>query len=265
MTGAGGSQVLGRVDAADLLGLPFATQLTERLAKRVLREQFVALTGASGDGKLVDRAVDRVWVIGVLRPRTIQVPAYRGHDDGTGHVRSVDDVPVMRVVLTESTTSGERRRLAELLHRSMPRPVVVVLDAPDRPTELALALTHVSRTDPQKTSSVIDHALVVPLADLPAGALDVACRDRTDLWALYRDLVLQAATGGSPASSLRAEEAVEAHHRLTALRAERDAAVREAKRAASQQERITANGRARTLRGLIEATSGTLYSCQPES
>lgn len=256
------SPEVAEVDPVRLMNLPERARLSERLTKKMLRDQFGE--GTTPEGKLVDKSVASARVAGILRPETVLVPAHRDlRSDGTNY-REVTDIPVLHVRLTPNVTPAERRRLVEMVQRAMPRPVVLLLDGPDQPAELALALTHVSRTDPEKQTSVIDAAITVPVDDLPAGALDIARRDRTDLWALYRDLVRIAAAGGRPASAaLGADEAVRLHHRLAALRTELDTVVRESKREKSQRSRITLNTRAKALRRQIQDAVAALHGPDP--
>ncbi|WP_447005881.1 DUF4391 domain-containing protein [Saccharothrix isguenensis] len=249
------------LNPAEVLGLPERARLSERLTKRLLRDQVGGDTRSAPDRRLVDRAVASAQVVGILRPETILVPVYRDHGrDGTGD-SEISDIAVLHLRLNAKITPSDRRRLVELVQRAMPRPVVLFLDGPDLPGELALALTHVNRTDPEKRTSVIDATITVPVAELPNGVLDITRCDRTDLWALYRDLVRIVATAGRPASAaLGADEAVQLHHRLAALRAELDAVAREAKRARSQQSRIALNTTAKVLRQQIATVRTDLYS-----
>ncbi|SDP26399.1 DUF4391 domain-containing protein [Lentzea jiangxiensis] len=252
------------LNPADVLGLPERARLSERLTKRLLRDQVGGDARSTPDRRLVDRAVASAQVVGILRPETILVPVYRDRGrDGTGD-REISDIAVLHLRLNPKIATSDRRRLVELVQRAMPRPVVLFLDGPDLPGELALAFTHVSRTDPEKRTSVIDATITVPVTELPDGALDITRCDRTDLWALYRDLVRIAATAGRPASAaLGADEAVQLHHRLAALHAELDAVAREAKRARSQQSRIALNTTAKVLRQQIATVRTSLYSADP--
>ncbi|MFD7652861.1 DUF4391 domain-containing protein [Actinosynnema sp. NPDC059797] len=248
------------LDPAEVLGLPERAQLSKRLTKRLLRDQVSGDTKSTPNRRLVDRAVASAQVVGILRPETILVPVYR---DGTGD-HEISDVPVLHIRMNPKIASSDRRRLVELVQRAMPRPVVLFLDGPDLPGELALALTHVSRTDPERRTSVIDATITVPVAELPDGALDITRCHRTDLRVLYRDLVRIAATGGRPASAaLGADEAVQLHHRLATLQAELDVVAREAKRARSQQSRIALNTTAKALRQQIATVRANLYSAEP--
>ncbi|MFG1635416.1 DUF4391 domain-containing protein [Pseudonocardia alni] len=243
-----------QVDVADLLGLPPRARFSERLSKKVLREQ-IGGGGGTSEARLLDKVVASARVVGVLRPETIQVPAHRQAD------REITDIAVLHVEPVPGTTAGERRRLVELIQRAMPRPVVLLLDGPGQLAELSLALTHINRTDPERQTSVIDFAISVLVDDLAPGSLSLPRCDHTDLWALYGDLVRLAASGGRPAGAgLSAQEAVELHHHLRAQEAELDAAVREAKRAPAQRDRIAWNTRAKALRDSMATLRDRLYS-----
>ncbi|OLL72874.1 Methyl-accepting chemotaxis protein [Pseudonocardia sp. Ae168_Ps1] len=242
------------MDVADLLRLPPRARFSERLSKKVLREQ-IGGGGGTSEARLLDKAVASARVVGVLRPETIQVPAHRQAD------REVTDIAVLHVEPTRGTTAGERRRLVKLVQRAMPRPVVLLLDGPGQPAQLSLALTHINRTDPERQTSVIDADITVPVDDLHPDGLSLARCDHTDLWALYGDLVRLAASGGRPAGvRLSAEEAVELHHRLRAQETELDALVLDARRAPAQRDRIALNTKAKALRNSVTTLRDRLYS-----
>ena len=239
-------------DGASLLGLPDAARQDHRITKKMLAEQFEER--APADARLIAKAVAAARLVGILRPETIQVPRYQ---DGE---RVVIDIPVIEVVLTDKATAADRSHIAELLHRSMAKPIALVALMPEGTTMLSVALSHVSRTDPTRSTSVIDAHLMVPAGQIAPGALHVDRLDHTDMWALYRDLVRTAATNGQPASAaLQAADAIAVRRRLADLEAELAAVVRDARQAKSQQVRIDLNTRARTLRGQIGRARETLY------
>lgn len=239
-------------DGESLLGLPDTARIDHRITKKMLAEQFEER--APADARLIGKAVAAARLVGILRPETIQVPRYQ---DGE---RGVVDIPIIEATLTDKTTVADRTRVAELIHRSMAKPVVLVAYTPDGDTLLSLALSHVSRTDPSRSTSVIDAHLMVPARQIEPGALHVDRLDHTDMWALYRDLVRMAATDGRPASvTLQVADAVAVRRRLADLEADLAAVVRDARQAKSQQVRIDLNTRARTLRAQISHARETLY------
>jgi hypothetical protein len=237
---------------AVVLGLPRSAQQASRLPKKTLIEQAAS---QPADAALISRTISTASVVTVLRPQNVMIPAYV--DDQ----RRVEDIAVFQVDLTESASPGDVTRLVELLHRSMPRPLVLFLSCSPEGTLLSLALTHISLADPDRATSVVDRSVVVPLEGIPVGALRLEALNRTDLWTLYRDIVRVSAAGGRPASvGLSAEQALDLRVRLTSLRAELDSVARAAKREKSQSGRINLNIRARELRQQIEDVAGSLYS-----
>ncbi|MDH6190281.1 hypothetical protein M2168_003313 [Streptomyces sp. CZ24] len=190
--------------------------------------------------------------------RPSKCPSTRGTE------RTVVDIPVLEVVLADPTTAADRTRVTELVHRSMAKPVVLFALMPDGATTLSLALTHVSRTDPTRSTSVIDAHVLVPAGQIEAGALRLDRLDRTDMWALYRDLVRTAAADGRPASTaLQAGEAILLRRGLTDLETELATVVRDAKQAKNQQRRIELNTRARSLRAQMVRARSALYGARP--
>lgn len=232
-----------QLDPVEILALPARAHLQERITKKLLEKQ---AKDKSLDAKAV-RPIASAAVIGILRPETIQVPAYRDDE------RTVADIPIIQIRLTERTTPAENRRVAELLFRAMPRPSVLILVPAVGSPVLHVALTHVSRTDPERSTSVIDAEVSIDLADVPEGALRLDGLDRTNLWTLYQDLVRRAV--GVTRPDLTAEEAVGAHDKLATLQAELDAVVREAKREKGANARIKLNVRAKALRAEIASVN----------
>ncbi|MFK4121383.1 DUF4391 domain-containing protein [Streptomyces longwoodensis] len=240
-------------DGADLLALPDAARHHHRITKKMLATQFE--DQAPADARLITKAVASAELVGILRPETIQVPRYQDAE------RAVVDVPVLEVLVAEKTSAADRTRVTELVHRSMAKPVVLLAHMPDGHTTLSLALSHVSRTDPTRSTSVIDAHVMVPAEVIEQGALHLDRLDRTDMWALYRDLVRTAAADGRPASTaLQAVDAIALRRRLTDLESELITVVRDAKRAKNQQRRIELNIEARTLRAQIGHVRSNLYS-----
>lgn len=241
-------------DTADLFGLPEAAQQQARITKKMLAERFEDRTPA--DARLITKAVASATLTGILRPETIQVPHYQDDE------RLIIDIPVIDVVLNDKITVADRMRVAGLVHRSMAKPVVLFIRTPHGTSFLSLALSHVSRTDPERSTSVIDAHLMVPAVQVKPGTLHLSRLDHTDMWALYRDLVRTAAADGQPANAaLGATTAVQLRRRLIDLEAELAATAREAKQAKNQQVRIDRNTKARALRTEIDHVKATLYKC----
>jgi hypothetical protein len=235
-----------------VLGLAASRHQPGRIPKKALIAQAASQTT---DAALITRTVTNASVEAVLRAENVKIPAYADEH------RRIDDIAVVRIVLSEAASSGDVTRLVELVHRSMPRPVILFLDSPRLGNLLSLALTHINLSDPERATSVIDSSVVVPLTDVVPGALRLDRLNRRDLWTLYRDLVRVAAADGQPGSTaLSTEQALELRGRLAALESELAGVTRDAKREKSQAGRINLNIRARSLRQQIDSVTGSLYA-----
>ena len=253
------------IDAATLFGLPPGAVSAQRVAKTTLVAPWVDDRAAA---KVIDRAVSEAHLVGILRPETIAVPAFR--DDA----REVTDIPVLLVALATSQPPAVSR-LAELLHRGMPRLLVLLLSATlgtesldatralrfdSSSTELSLALTRPSKTDSTGATSVIEHALRVPVAPLTHGALHMNRLNTANLWTLYCDLVGAAATEGRmPPAHVDAAEAVRLHYELARAQTKLATIAREAVTVRSLQRRIDLNEEATHLRAALQEMTHTLY------
>lgn len=239
------------MDFAEILGLPTRARQMHRVTKKDIVAQWEQ--SAPADARLLGRTISWAAIVGVLSPTTVGAAAVVSED-----VR-VDMIPVLSVVLAENVKPADRKRVAELLHRSMPRLAVVGLQAADIEPVLSLALSRLSRTD--VGMSVLEAHLLVPVAAVAAHALEVGHLARTDLVVLYRDLVRTAAANGRPAkATLGAVEAVELRHRASLLNGDLAAVVRDAAREKSMQKRIELNARAREVRARIAAVLAELYA-----
>ncbi len=206
------------------------------------------------DARLINQAVQSAWVSGMLRPTTIQVSTYEDDE------RAVTDIPVLDISLVEKITGSKRNRVIELIHRSMARPVVLLVSVPAGTEILSLALSHVSRTDPTRSSSVIEEHLIVPTDQIAPGSLHLERLDRSNMWALYRDLARTAAAGGHPESAaLQADEAIGLRRQLTELEAGLVKLLREAGQAKNTQHRIDLRIQSKQIQAKINRVRGLLY------
>ena len=140
----------------------------------------------------------------------------------------------------------------------MPRPVIILLKAPDDGVAISAALTRVSQTDDSR--SVVEATIAADLASLPEGSLNVGQLVRTDLWAYYQDLAKAIATDGNGSPDLDAAHAIAERRRLDGLEADLATVARQAQKEKSLPKRIDLNARAKTLRAEIEDVRGVLYA-----
>lgn len=249
--GGGNPVTIEAISLPDLLDLP---EGRSRDTHRLTKKDIAAVWDESpADARLLTKAIAQATIVGVLSPTTIGVRSF------TDDERQVDYIPVLEIRLAEKVKQSDRTRVAELLHRSMPRPAVIGLVVPDGGTHLSLALTRLSRAEEGR--SVIEASVTVPAKDLAPGAVSVARLAQTDLAALHRDLVRTVAAEGAPASpALTATEAIALRQRHTALDGELFIVVRDASREKNMQRRIELNTKAKSLRTEIESVRGSLYA-----
>jgi len=243
-----------RADPADVLALPPAARIRERLTKVMLA---AAAADLGIDNKIVDRAVDVASaVVGVIRPETAQVPAGRAGPDVVG------DIPVLHLVLAPRATSADQAKLIDLLHRSMARPVILFVTSGKGDDAISLALTHISANNVNR--SVIDARAFAPLDQVAPGSLRFSVLDRADLAIFYRDLTRVVAAHGQPTvAGLTTEQIIQMRRELTALEADLASTVRAAQREQSHSGRIVLNTRARELRDRIQTVKAALYIPTP--
>ena len=236
-------------DPVAALGLPARALVGERLTKKLLLDMAAETVS---DRKLITNAIASATVEAVLTPATTGIAEHRGPG------RRVQDVAVISLVLAGQVSAKDQTRALELVHRSMPRPVVVLLKAPDDGVTISAALTRVSQTDDSR--SVVEASIAGDLASLPEGSLNVGKLVRTDLWAYYQDLAKTIAIDGNRSPDLDAEHAIAERRRLDGLEAYLTTVTRQAQQEKSLPKRIDLNARAKTLRAEIEDVRGVLYA-----
>lgn len=159
------------------LGLPDATRVDQRVPKKLLAEHGAA---TAADKRQVQDGVDEVQWLASLKPHLIGVPAFKDA------LREYLEVAVLSLKLKPSIKPG---RLAELLHRAVPYPVLL-LTSSDLGVSLSLAHIRTSQNESDKT--VLDGpVLSVLLPDASSGqdfyaAVALSKQPQADLFALYQ-------------------------------------------------------------------------------
>lgn len=179
-------------DLIAALGLPGDSLVQQRVPKKMLAEN-----GAStaADRKLIQECIEEVSWVAALKPSNAGVPVY---EDA---IRSYLELAVLVVQLRGLNTesgSSKVRRLAELVHRAIPYPVVLVLDDGKA---LVLSLAHIRGAQNEAGKTVLDGDLTLaklqPLSsgDSSAGnallgeflsGLALKKQPRTHFFALYQ-------------------------------------------------------------------------------
>ncbi|MCZ8095567.1 MAG: DUF4391 domain-containing protein [Acidovorax sp.] len=172
------------------LGLPASCRVDQRVPKKLLVENGAP---TSVDKRLINDCVDEVLWLAALKPNTVGVAEYRNDE------REYLEVAVLCVTVRPAPQAGgagtaskpvNTPRLAELVHRAVPYPVVLLLAAPQG---LFLSLAH-KRWAQNEAGKVVldDEPATVDLAlDLTAEhpfvqALALARQPQVNLLALYQ-------------------------------------------------------------------------------
>lgn len=227
----------------DSLALPASTRVDRRIPKKLLAEQgrFTA-----ADKRQIQDGIEELLWIAAIKPTNVGVPIYR--DDSRDYLE-------VAVLLLKLRPLGKESRLAQIVHRSVPYPVFLVIE---RQGDVLVSLAHKRLSESGGDQSVLEeersalvaggnppekeHVRIAPDPEEAAflGAIAIAELPRTNLRDLYqgwmdRLAALEAAriTGeyGVPANAQRASElsaGVETHKRLVAeIATLRSAAARE--------------------------------------
>lgn len=184
------------------LRLPAEASVGQRIPKKMLTDTLTS-RGAftSADRKLLQEQIEEVTWVAALKPSNAGVPA---HQDET---RSYLELAVLHVHLRQGSqldaqaakVSSNTARLAELLHRAIPYPVLMLLDDGAR---LYLSMVHIRWAQKEAEKTVLDGELIqgifvrngsstAPTADAATlnafmGALPLSMQPRADLFALYQ-------------------------------------------------------------------------------
>lgn len=184
------------------LRLPADAVVGQRVPKKMLAENLTSRGAAtSADRKLLQEQVEDVTWVAALKPTNAGIPQYQ--DD----VRSYLELAVLSVRLRQggqfdtnpAKVAPSVARLAELVHRAIPYPVLLVLDDGAR---LYLSLVHIRWAQKEAEKSVLDGDLIqgVFVCNGPAAAsvmdagtvnafinaMDLSKQPRTDLLTLYQ-------------------------------------------------------------------------------
>lgn len=227
----------------EALGLPASAKVDRRVPKKLLAEQG---RPTAADKRQIQDGIEELLWIAAIKPTNIGVPIYR--DDSREYLE-------VAVLLLKLRPLGKETRLAEIVHRSVPYPVFLVIE---RQGDVLVSLAHKRLSESGVGQVVLEQERTAWVGSANAseeeretvrpnreeaaflGAIAIAELPRTNLRDLYQGWIdrlaaLEAArfTGefGVPANAQRASElsaGVETHKRLVAeIATLRSAAARE--------------------------------------
>ncbi|MBK7956286.1 MAG: DUF4391 domain-containing protein [Candidatus Accumulibacter sp.] len=133
-----------RLASADLIAafdLPAAALVNQRVPKKLLVENGAPTTA---DRKLIQERIEEITWVAALKPASIGVPEYR--DEQRAYLE-------LAVLLVDLREAGKVSRLAELIHRAIPYPVLLILADSDG---LMLSLAHIRWAQKEADKTVLE-------------------------------------------------------------------------------------------------------------
>lgn len=205
-----------------MLELPAEALVNQRVPKKLLVESDAP---TAGDRRQINDRIEALFWVAALKPATIGVPLYRDE------TREYLEIAVLHLRLRPGAKAA---RLAELVHRAVPYPLLLIAEQAlaDGAPELSLAHKRWSRAESDKvvldgeiTAAAIDDR--DPYLEPFCQALSLSRQPRRDLHALYQSWI-------DAVLALHASRLTGSFHVHTS--AERAAARRQALRASAELE-----------------------------
>ncbi len=158
------SNNLSADDVVKALALPDRARVDQRVPKKMLAEHGAP---TAADRRLLTDGIEELQWIAALKPGTVAIPEYRA--DGREYL----EVTVLSVqVRATHGKASQWLRLAELVHRAVPYPVLLIQaltqsavatpeeSAPKPTTQLTLSLAHKRAAQNEAAKVVLDGELV---------------------------------------------------------------------------------------------------------
>lgn len=132
----------------DALRLPESCRVDQRVPKKLLLENGAP---TAADKRLITEAIEEIQWVAALKPNTIGVPDYRDT------LREYLEIAVLAVTVRGVVKPASHSRLAELVHRAVPYPVLLLLVAPQIGGQsLTLSLAHKRWAQNEADKAVLD-------------------------------------------------------------------------------------------------------------
>lgn len=163
------------------LYLPASALVNQRVPKKLLVENGAPTTG---DKRIINEGIEEIQWLAALKPSTIGVPEYRDQE------REYLEIAVMHIALRPDAKAS---RIAELAHRAVPYPLVLLLTANQ---QMILSLAHIRWAQNEAGKVVLDGEPVQVALDTQSTlpeinaaflqALSITRQPRINLRALYQ-------------------------------------------------------------------------------
>lgn len=150
--------MLGVAELVEALRLPASCRVDQRVPKKMLAEHGAP---TAADRRLLTDGIEDLQWIAALKPGTVAVPEHRAEG------REYLEVAVLSVQMRATHSKASQwLRLAELVHRAVPYPVLLIQalassaeatsesSTPKPPTQLAVSLAH-KRTSQNEAGKVV--------------------------------------------------------------------------------------------------------------
>jgi hypothetical protein len=131
------------------LRLPESCRVDQRVPKKLLLENGAA---TAADKRLITEAIEEIQWVAALKPNTIGVPDYRDT------LREYLEIAVLAVTVRGVVKPASHSRLAELVHRAVPYPVLLLLMEGQ---SLTLSLAHKRWAQNEADKVVLDGSLIL--------------------------------------------------------------------------------------------------------
>lgn len=132
----------------DALCLPESCRVDQRVPKKLLLENGAP---TAADKRLITEAIEEIQWVAALKPNTIGVPDYRDT------LREYLEIAVLAVTVRGVVKPASHSRLAELVHRAVPYPVLLLLIEGQ---SLTLSLAHKRWAQNEAAKVVLDGSLI---------------------------------------------------------------------------------------------------------
>lgn len=196
------------------LQLPEHARVNQRVSKKLLIEN---LTPTAADRQQINDGIEEAHWIAALKPTNCGIPDYRDAQ------RAYVEVAVLHLILRPEARAG---RLAELLHRAVPHPALLLISQQD---SLQLSLSHKRWAQNEAGKIVLDGAIFTESLSQPpqitmafVNAMGIERQPRSNLKAFYQGWIdtLQALQAAQHTGSFRATTSpLDASDRQAALQA----------------------------------------------
>ena len=164
----------------EALDLPASSRVNQRVPKKLLLEN---CPPTAADKRLINDGIEELLWLAALKPTTIGVPEYR--DD----VREYLEIAVLRLALR---AAAKATRLAELVHRAVPYPLLLLTEQADEGGRPGLSAAHKRCSQGEAGKTVLEGNVVTAEWDREHDA---------ERWPAFRDAM---ALGKQPRTTLHA-------------------------------------------------------------